>query len=732
MVCETILISFIIMARTKQTARKSTGGKAPRKQLASMASRKTFTAYFVSQQAAGHSDGDAATQNQAVFVNCENTFGGFEFNRPKTDLDLQPAVSLARVATPLAEGGEGGQACDLYLRLDFASRLDGALTKADRAPADIVFVVDVSGSMGTPFPDDADRRSKLEVARASITRIGEQLRDDDRIALVAFHTSADVKLELGAATPAHLQALAGVAAALHADGGTDLHRGLQRGFDVLRAAPPGAALRLQRVMFLTDMESGEADEAAVLRAAMAQATVAPPLLPPASPSCSTSVAGPGTLAATPGTPARDVVAAKHTGTGAPPSDRVLRSAASPRRASPAAPSPAARAGRRQAPPVKKMRLDVGGATSFASPVHVSFVGIGVDLSVATVGRISRVPGAKYASVMSAGEFLSSVADDFQYDITPLALNIAVTLAPGLVFDRVFGSAELNDLAAGSSTACVASEFPVPLNAAGATRGGLYLCRLRETGPGPHALHVSWTDLRGVQHRCDQALAVPPARGLAAASDGCDPGLRKAVALSEYVRCLTQYVLGAAAPAPREPPAASDACGADVRAELLRLNVDGLVALDAAALPAGTPSTIRTHHGAAAAFRRLGAYLQAELALCGDASLEGDNQNVLQTVTQVAAVEAGELRAELLRLATADRAGAPGAPRGFVCPITLVLMADPVMAADGHSYERAAITAWLAGHDTSPATNLPLEHKRLVDNHALRTSIAEYMQQRGVV
>ena len=38
------LSSYLNMARTKQTARKSTGGKAPRKQLASKAARKSTPA----------------------------------------------------------------------------------------------------------------------------------------------------------------------------------------------------------------------------------------------------------------------------------------------------------------------------------------------------------------------------------------------------------------------------------------------------------------------------------------------------------------------------------------------------------------------------------------------------------------------------------------------------------------------------------------------------------------
>lgn len=53
-----------------------------------------------------------------------------------------------------------------------------------------------------------------------------------------------------------------------------------------------------------------------------------------------------------------------------------------------------------------------------------------------------------------------------------------------------------------------------------------------------------------------------------------------------------------------------------------------------------------------------------------------------------------------------------------------VMEDPVVCADGHSYERAAITQWLLARDTSPCTNAPLLHKNVVPNHALRNLIAE--------
>ena len=60
-----------------------------------------------------------------------------------------------------------------------------------------------------------------------------------------------------------------------------------------------------------------------------------------------------------------------------------------------------------------------------------------------------------------------------------------------------------------------------------------------------------------------------------------------------------------------------------------------------------------------------------------------------------------------------------------------MMADPVVANDGHSYERAAIAHWLATHNTSPQTREPMVSRELVPNHALRARIAAWRTQRGL-
>lgn len=69
------------------------------------------------------------------------------------------------------------------------------------------------------------------------------------------------------------------------------------------------------------------------------------------------------------------------------------------------------------------------------------------------------------------------------------------------------------------------------------------------------------------------------------------------------------------------------------------------------------------------------------------------------------------------------------PHYFICPIFQEIMQDPVVAADGFTYEAEALRGWLdSGHNTSPMTNLELANSNLVPNHALRSAIQEWLQQ----
>lgn len=56
-----------------------------------------------------------------------------------------------------------------------------------------------------------------------------------------------------------------------------------------------------------------------------------------------------------------------------------------------------------------------------------------------------------------------------------------------------------------------------------------------------------------------------------------------------------------------------------------------------------------------------------------------------------------------------------------------IMTEPVIAADGHTYEKVAVQEWLLHHTTSPVTGDFLAHTRLVPNFLIKTVLARHQQ-----
>ena len=53
------------------------------------------------------------------------------------------------------------------------------------------------------------------------------------------------------------------------------------------------------------------------------------------------------------------------------------------------------------------------------------------------------------------------------------------------------------------------------------------------------------------------------------------------------------------------------------------------------------------------------------------------------------------------------------------PITLNIFQDPVITADGHTYDRSSIERWFLNNNTSPLTGLVLPNKDLIPNILVR-------------
>lgn len=65
------------------------------------------------------------------------------------------------------------------------------------------------------------------------------------------------------------------------------------------------------------------------------------------------------------------------------------------------------------------------------------------------------------------------------------------------------------------------------------------------------------------------------------------------------------------------------------------------------------------------------------------------------------------------------------PPEHLCPITQAVMIDPVVAADGQSYEREAISRWLVTSRKSPLSNADLDHTNLIANLSLKKMISDW-------
>ncbi|CAF0953019.1 unnamed protein product [Adineta ricciae] len=63
---------------------------------------------------------------------------------------------------------------------------------------------------------------------------------------------------------------------------------------------------------------------------------------------------------------------------------------------------------------------------------------------------------------------------------------------------------------------------------------------------------------------------------------------------------------------------------------------------------------------------------------------------------------------------------------LTCPITLELFTDPVVADDGHTYERSAIVEWIKNHhETSPMTRQTIKLKNLKPNNVVKQLADQY-------
>ncbi|MEV4919197.1 von Willebrand factor type A domain-containing protein [Streptomyces tirandamycinicus] len=148
---------------------------------------------------------------------------------------------------------EGGGGDWSLLRVGLATRPSGKT--AERPPAALTFVVDVSGSMAEP--------GRLDLVKESLGILTDQLRDDDSIALVTFSDEAETRLPM-TRLDGNRDRIHDAVAALEPTDSTNVEAGVSTGYDVaVEGRRRGAN---NRVVLLSDAlaNTGETEADAIL------------------------------------------------------------------------------------------------------------------------------------------------------------------------------------------------------------------------------------------------------------------------------------------------------------------------------------------------------------------------------------------------------------------------------------------------------------------------------------
>ena len=118
----------------------------------------------------------------------------------------------------------------------------------------------------------------------------------------------------------------------------------------------------------------------------------------------------------------------------------------------------------------------------------------------------------------------------------------------------------------------------------------------------------------------------------------------------------------------------------------------------------------------------------------------EEADAIHARVQEAATMLKEGYKENAELANQMRESIKGVAAEHICPLTLGLLVDPVVAKDGQIYERSHILAWLSRNATSPVTREPMgteltpvplirnSIEKLVSSGAIEGDIAEAWQK----
>jgi Ca-activated chloride channel family protein len=170
-------------------------------------------------------------------------------------------------------------------------------------------------------------------------------------------------------------------------------------------------------------------------------------------------------------------------------------------------------------------------------VYSTLIGIGVDFNSQLVESITKIRGANYYSVHSAGELKERMDDEFDFMVTPLVFDLLLSLnATGFEIEKVYGSPEADE--ATGEILKVNTLFPSKKEA-GEVKGGVILAKLKKLSPeGQLKLKVSYKDRSGREDSDEAEVELDET----VPDFYKNTGIHKAILLSRYADLLKDWIV----------------------------------------------------------------------------------------------------------------------------------------------------------------------------------------------
>lgn len=173
-------------------------------------------------------------------------------------------------------------------------------------------------------------------------------------------------------------------------------------------------------------------------------------------------------------------------------------------------------------------------------IYTSLIGVGVDFNTELTEKISDVRGANYYSVHSSSEFKKTLADEFDYMVTPLIFDLNLSFkSEDYEIENVYGTDSVNKTT--GNIMHINTLFPSSSNSEGEVKGGIVVLKLKkkpESSSNNISLSISYKDSKEQEHSNKEEVQFKQST-----NDYYDnTGIQKAIVLARYVNTLKNWII----------------------------------------------------------------------------------------------------------------------------------------------------------------------------------------------